>query len=115
MPPEDHHFTLAGVRWLLRFTRLRGQAAGWAYLPDPKKPHAQRHRILIDARLKGRARLETIVHECLHATNPNPNPKPKTQNQPPTPKKKNKKKNKLKNKKKKKKKNKKFLIKFKKI
>lgn len=70
MTPEDHHFTLAGVRWLVRFTRLRGQAAGWAYLPDPRKPHAQRHRILIESRLKGRARLETIIHECLHATNP---------------------------------------------
>lgn len=70
MPTEDHHFTLAGVRWLLRFTRLRGRAAGWAYLPDPKKPKAQRNRILIDERLKGRARLETIIHECLHATFP---------------------------------------------
>jgi hypothetical protein len=66
---DDHHFTLSGLRWLLRFTRLRGGADGWAYLPDPKRPCSQR-KILIDARLRGRRRLEVIVHECLHALNP---------------------------------------------
>jgi hypothetical protein len=67
--PIDHHFTLNGVRWLLRFTKLRGRAAGWAYLPDAKNPRMQR-KILIDERLKGRARLETTIHECLHACYP---------------------------------------------
>jgi hypothetical protein len=67
--PTDHHFTLAGVKWLLRFTRLRGQAAGWAYLPDAKNPLMTR-KILIDDRLKDRSRLETIIHECLHACFP---------------------------------------------
>jgi len=66
---EDHHFTLAGVKWLLRFTRLRGNAAGWAYLPDSKNPHMRR-KILIDEKLTGRPRLETIIHECLHACYP---------------------------------------------
>ena len=66
---SDHHFTLAGVKWLLRFTRLRGNAAGWAYLPDRKNPQLER-KILIDERLKNRPRLETIVHECLHALYP---------------------------------------------
>jgi predicted SprT family Zn-dependent metalloprotease len=69
MAPIDHHFTLAGVRWLLRFTRLRGNAAGWAYLPDAKNPQMKR-KILIDDRLKGRSLLETIIHECLHACFP---------------------------------------------
>lgn len=67
--PEDHHFTLAGLRWLLRFTRLRGNAAGWAYLPDAKNP-AMKRKILIDSSLKGRPRMETIIHECLHACYP---------------------------------------------
>ena len=67
--PTDHHFTLAGVRWLLRFTRLRGTAAGWANWPDPKNPLIER-KILIDERLKGRSLLETIIHECLHACFP---------------------------------------------
>jgi len=67
--PGDHHFTLHGVRWLLRFTRLRGEAAGWAYLPDPKNPRMPR-KILIDERLKNRARLETLIHECIHVSFP---------------------------------------------
>jgi hypothetical protein len=65
----DHHFTIHGVKWLLRFTRLRGRAAGWAYLPDAKNPKMPR-KILIDERLKGRSRLETILHECIHVSFP---------------------------------------------
>jgi hypothetical protein len=65
MPADDHHFTIGRLKWLLRFTRLRGQAAGWAYLPDPKKPKLER-KILIDSRLAGKPKLETIVHEVLH-------------------------------------------------
>jgi predicted SprT family Zn-dependent metalloprotease len=67
--PRDHHFTLHGLRWLVRFTRLRGQAAGWAYLPDAKRPSMPR-KILIDERLKNRTLLETIVHECIHVSFP---------------------------------------------
>lgn len=67
--PEDHHFRICGQRWLLRFTRLRGQAAGWAYLPDAKRPEMQR-KILVDSTLTGRARAETIVHEVLHVAFP---------------------------------------------
>lgn len=69
MPSADHHFTINGLRWLLRFTRLRGQAAGWAYLPDPKKPRMPR-KILVDSRLVGRAKLETVIHEVLHVCYP---------------------------------------------
>jgi hypothetical protein len=69
MPPEDHHFTLNGLRWLLRFTRLRGAAAGWAYLPGPNDPQGAR-KILVDSRLRGRPKLETIIHECLHVCCP---------------------------------------------
>lgn len=66
---DDHHFTVAGARWLLRFARLRGRAAGWAYLPDAKTPLLPR-KILIDDRLRNRAKLETIVHELLHVCFP---------------------------------------------
>jgi len=67
--PSDHHFTVNGLRWLWRYTRLRGQAAGWAYLPDVKNPLLER-KILIDSRLKNRSRLETEIHEALHASFP---------------------------------------------
>ena len=59
---EDHQVTIDGKRWLLRFTRLRGDAAGWTYFDNAKRP-----RILIDERLKGGERLETILHEIAHA------------------------------------------------
>jgi hypothetical protein len=59
---EDHHVTIDGKRWLLRFTRLKGGAAGWTYFDNAKRP-----RILIDEKLKGGERLETILHEILHA------------------------------------------------
>jgi hypothetical protein len=60
---EDHNVTIDGKRWLLRFTRLKGGAAGWTYFDNAKRP-----RILIDDKLKGGTRLETIVHELLHAS-----------------------------------------------
>jgi hypothetical protein len=60
--PEDHHVTIDGKRWLLRFTRLTGDAAGWTFFCNAARP-----RILIDERLRGGARMETIVHELLHA------------------------------------------------
>ena len=60
---EDHHVTIDGKRWLLRFTRLKGGAAGWTFFDNAKRP-----RILIDEKLKGGTRLETIVHELLHAS-----------------------------------------------
>jgi len=65
----DHHFTIAGRVWLWRYSRLRGSAAGWTCWPDAKRPH-QRPKILIDTRLTGRARLETEIHEALHACFP---------------------------------------------
>lgn len=61
--PEDHSVKIDGKRWLLRFTRLNGDAAGWTFFDTAKRP-----RILIDERLRGAARLETIVHELLHAS-----------------------------------------------
>jgi len=60
--PEDHTITIDGKRWLLRFTRLNGQADGWTFFGDAKRP-----RILIDDRLKGGPKLETILHEIAHA------------------------------------------------
>jgi Zn-dependent peptidase ImmA (M78 family) len=63
---DDHVFTLNGdERWLLRFTTLKGQAYGYTYSQKSAHP-----RIVIDARLRGRKRLEVLVHELLHALNP---------------------------------------------
>jgi hypothetical protein len=59
---EDHNVKIDGKRWLLRFTRLKGGAAGWTYFDNAKRP-----RILIDEKLKGGERLETILHEIAHA------------------------------------------------
>ena len=60
--PEDHDVTIYGKRWLLRFTPLKGDAAGWTFFDNAKRP-----RILIDERLRGGTRLETILHELAHA------------------------------------------------
>ena len=67
--PLDHHFTIAGLRWLWRYSKLRGRAAGWTISPDSKNPRLDR-KILIDERLKGRALLETEIHEAMHACFP---------------------------------------------
>ena len=61
--PEDHSVTIDGKRWLLRFTKLKGDAAGWTFFDNAKRP-----RILIDENLRGGTKLETIVHELLHAS-----------------------------------------------
>lgn len=64
--PRDHHYTLNGdERWLLRFTTLVGGAYGYTYSQKAEHP-----RILVDENLRGRKRLEVIVHELLHALNP---------------------------------------------
>jgi hypothetical protein len=61
----DHHFTIRGVRVLWRYARLRGRAAGWSITPDQKRPDLER-KVLVDERLRGRARLETEIHEAIH-------------------------------------------------
>ena len=60
--PEDHHITIDGRRWLLRFTRLRGDAMGWTFFDNAASP-----RILIDERARGGQKLETVLHEIAHA------------------------------------------------
>ena len=60
--PEDHHVTIDGKRWLLRFTTLKGDAAGWTYFDNAASP-----RILIDENARGWSRIETILHELAHA------------------------------------------------
>ena len=60
---DDHHVTIDGKRWLLRFTKLKGGACGWTFFDNAKRP-----RILIDEKLRGGERLETILHELLHAS-----------------------------------------------
>ena len=42
--------------------RSRGDAAGWTFFDNAKRP-----RILIDEKLRGGTRLETILHELAHA------------------------------------------------
>lgn len=59
---EDHNVKIDGKRWLLRFTKLKGDAAGWTFFDNAKRP-----RILIDEKLTGGERLETILHEIAHA------------------------------------------------
>lgn len=59
---DDHHITIDGKRWLLRFTRLRGDAMGWTFFDNATSP-----RILIDDRLKGGQKIETVLHEIAHA------------------------------------------------
>lgn len=66
--PSDHHFKIVGVRWLWRYTRLKGRAAGWTCYADEKKKSAP--KILIDQSLQGRARLEIEIHEAMHASFP---------------------------------------------
>jgi hypothetical protein len=61
--PDDHTITIDGKRWLLRFTPLKGGAAGWTFFDNAERP-----RILIDEKLRGWARVETILHELLHAS-----------------------------------------------
>ena len=60
--PDDHHVTIDGKRWLLRFTPLKGDASGWTFFDNAARP-----RILIDDRLRGWTRVETLLHEVLHA------------------------------------------------
>ena len=63
---DDHVFTLNGdERWLLRFTTLKGAAYGYTFSQKAKHP-----RIILDARMRGRKKLEVLVHELLHALNP---------------------------------------------
>ena len=59
---DDHHITIDGKRWLLRFTRLRGDAMGWTFFDNATSP-----RILIDDRLRGGQKIETVLHEIAHA------------------------------------------------
>jgi hypothetical protein len=61
--PDDHNVKIDGKRWLLRFTKLTGDAAGWTFFDNAARP-----RILIDERSRGWSRIETILHEIAHAT-----------------------------------------------
>lgn len=78
MAGKDHSFLINGVKWLWRYTHLKGMAEGWTYLPDPKSP-GMKGKVLIDDRLKGRARLNVEIHEFLHASNPTHNEEHVTQ------------------------------------
>ena len=66
---RDHKFLIGGKRWLWRYTRLRGEAVGWTFVNDVKN-QSVKERVLIDTRLRKRAKLDTEIHEYLHASNP---------------------------------------------
>ena len=55
----DRTILVNGVKWLLRFSPLRGKAMGWCYF-EPRK-------ILISKKLRGKTRLDVLIHEMLHA------------------------------------------------
>lgn len=57
---------IAGVRWLWRYTRLRGTADGWTQYQTKRQPAT----VLIHDRLKRRKRLEIELHEWLHCVFP---------------------------------------------
>ena len=61
---KDHKFTICGVQTLWRYTRLTGNADGWAYVGGDKP------KVLIDNRLKKRSLLEVECHEFIHVANP---------------------------------------------
>lgn len=63
-----HHFKINGIKWPWKYTRLRGGAVGWTFMPDPKNSKIKK-KILIDDRLTGRSRLDVEIHEFLHAAN----------------------------------------------
>jgi hypothetical protein len=60
--PSDHHYTLNGEKWLWRYSSLKGSADGWTEFAKRK--------VLINEKLKGRARLECELHEGIHASLP---------------------------------------------
>ncbi len=61
---RDHNYTIRGKKLLWRYTRLKGKAIGWAYHDN---------KILIDDRLVGKKKLDTEIHEFLHAAYPDLN------------------------------------------
>ena len=53
--------TILGKRWRLRFTNLKKDNG------DCDAPDVKNKEIRVRSNLKGELRLETIIHECLHA------------------------------------------------
>lgn len=60
MSSKDHHFKINDDRWLWRYATLRGTASGWTEFTKKK--------VLIDQKLQNRTRMETEIHEAIHAT-----------------------------------------------
>lgn len=74
MPKSEHVkgdriFKIAGRKMIWRYSRLKGGAQGWCYRNDHMSQHKE-EKIIIDNRLKGRSKLNTELHEFLHAYNP---------------------------------------------
>jgi hypothetical protein len=69
MSRGDRYFTITGRRVLWRYRRMKGDAIGLAHVNDFLSTFPQ-EKVLIDARLRGRRRLDTEIHEFLHMANP---------------------------------------------
>ena len=67
---KDHFFRMKGMRWLWRYTRLKGGADGWAYVPRFGAENSSVRKVLIDSRLKNQKRLSVEIHEALHCLFP---------------------------------------------
>jgi hypothetical protein len=65
----QHRFRIASRSWPWKYVRLKGDADGYAYTPEPGD-NGRGHKILIDRRLTGRKRLRVELHEFLHAAFP---------------------------------------------
>ncbi len=64
---KDHHFTLNGdEKWLVRWTKLTGDAYGITYTVKAKQPR----RIILHDGMRGRHRLTVLLHELCHAIFP---------------------------------------------
>jgi hypothetical protein len=57
---QDQHVTIGGKRWALQFVPLRD-------LGECDNPKSIHKRIRIKRSLKGRERLDTLIHEMAHA------------------------------------------------
>lgn len=55
--------TILGKRWRLRFTPLKVKDGSC----DP--PDGSAKEIVVESRLKGRGKLDVLIHEMLHAAN----------------------------------------------
>ena len=59
--------TILGKRWRFRFTPFAAPKGKRPHHGECDHPEKKRKEIRINSDLRGRARLEAIIHECRHA------------------------------------------------